>query len=230
MDPSPREKRALLILDLDGTLVDSFADIRASLEVAFQAVDITPPERVLELSRRGVPLETYYGHAVGRDPGSSQERERFAAFVSAYRDHYIAHQVHSRVYPGVVDTLLALRAQGLVLAVGTNKHTDVARSVLQALDLARHLDVIQGAEEVARKPDPAILGLIARQTGIGLDRAAMVGDTDMDMRAARSAGCTAIAVTYGGWSRTELAALGPDHVPHYLIDRFADLLDLVSLL
>ena len=52
----------------------------------------------------------------------------------------------------------------------------------------------------------------------------MVGDTDRDVGAARAAGCVACAVTYGGWTREELAALEPDH----LLERFADLLDVLS--
>ena len=77
---------------------------------------------------------------------------------------------------------------------------------------------------MARKPDPALLLLIARRLDADIGRALMVGDSDADVLAAQRAGCMAVAVTYGGWPRHEIAALRP----HRLIDRFAELLDIVG--
>lgn len=216
----------LLIVDLDGTLVDSFDDIERGMAAALDAIGVAPTTELLALSRRGVSLEVYYQHALARDATAPAERARFGAFVDAYLGYYHAHPHSARVYEGVRDTLAEIRRRqpGLRVAVGTNKRTDLARDVVARTGLARFFDLVQGSETVARKPDPALLLLIARRLEADIARALMVGDSGADVLAAQRAGCTAVAVTYGGWPRHELEALAPDRV----IDRFAELLDVVD--
>jgi phosphoglycolate phosphatase len=215
----------LLLVDLDGTLVDSFEDIQRGMTVALDAIGVPATAELLALSRRGVSLEVYYHHALARDPADPDEHARFRAFVDSYVGHYEAHPHAGRVYDGVHDTLaeLARRRPGLRMAVATNKRTDLARDLLTRAGLAGFFDLVQGSETVAKKPDPAILLLCARQLEIDIRRAIMVGDSGADVQAAQSAGCGAVAVTYGGWPRHEIEALRPDR----LIDRFSDLLELV---
>lgn len=215
----------LLLVDLDGTLVDSFADIQHGMTVALDAIGVPATAELLALSRRGVSLETYYRHALARDPADPDEHARFHTFVSSYVAHYQTHPHTARAYDGVHDTLAELgrRRPGLRMAVATNKRTDLARDLLVHAGLAGFFDVIQGSEAVARKPDPAVLLLIARQLQVDIRRAIMVGDSGADVQAAQSAGCGAVAVTYGGWPRHEIEALRPDR----LIDRFSELLDIV---
>jgi 2-phosphoglycolate phosphatase len=216
----------LLLVDLDGTLVDSFEDIQQGMTVALDAIGVPATAELLALSRRGVSLEVYYRHALARDPADPGEHARFRRFVDTYVGHYEAHPHTARVYDGVHETLAELgrRRPGLRMGVATNKRTDLARDLLARAGLARFFDVIQGSEAVAKKPDPAILLLIARQLGVDIRRAIMVGDSGADVQAAQSAGCGAVAVTYGGWPRHEIEALRPDH----LIDRFSELLDIVG--
>ena len=219
----------LLIVDLDGTLVDSFDDIARGVRTALGTLGISASPRVLALCRRGLPLEAYYREATSRDPGAESERASFARFVAAYRDFYSRNQHSTRVYPQVRDTLAALRRRhpGLRMAVGTSKRSDVARSVIDRTDLAGYFDLVQGSDNVAKKPDPALLRLIAQTLDVPLERSAMVGDTAADVGAARAAGCLSIAVTYGGYPRHELESLEPDRKPHHLIDRFSQLLELL---
>jgi len=211
----------LLLLDLDGTLVDSFADIRAGIEHALQRIDVDPTEALLALSRRGVALEVFYQRATGRDPSADDEQGRLQRFVDAYRSYYVAHQENTRPFAGVRETLEWLRAErpALRLAVATTKRTDMARAVTDQAGLTPLFDLVQGSDGLPKKPDPALLAMIAERTGVGLERTVMVGDTDGDILAARAAGCRSVAVTYGGWTRLELGRLGPDH----LIDRFSEL-------
>jgi phosphoglycolate phosphatase len=215
----------LLLVDLDGTLVDSFDDIQHGMTVAFGAIGVSMTAELLAMSRRGVSLETYYRHALARDPADPEEQARFHTFVDAYVAHYESHPHSARVYDGVRETLAELdRRPGLRMAVATNKRTDLARDLLTRAGLAGYFDVIQGSETVAKKPDPAVLLLVARQLEIDIRRAIMVGDSGADVQAAQSAGCAAVAVTYGGWPRHEIEALRPDR----LIDRFSELLDIVA--
>ena len=215
----------LLLLDLDGTLVDSFADIRLGIAHAFAAIGLAAEPAWLELSRRGVALEVFYRQAFGRDPETAADRARLDRFVTAYRDFYLDHQDNTRPYDGVVDTLAWLRRHrpALRIAVATAKRSPMAEAVVTRCGLGHLVDLVQGSEGMARKPDPAVLERAAARLGQPLATAVMVGDTDGDILAARSAGCRAVAVTYGGFRRVELDPLRPDHI----IDHFGELRDLV---
>lgn len=215
----------LLMIDLDGTLVDSFADIRAGIAHALASIGVPATDELLALSRRGVALEVFYQRATGRNSAAAAEQARLERFVDAYRSHYVAHQENTKPFEGVRETLRWMRDRRpkLRLAVATTKRTDMARAVTDQMGLSSLFDLVQGSDGLPKKPDPALLQLIAERTGVDLARAAMVGDTDGDVLAARAAGCRSIAVTYGGWSRTELEPLRPD----CFVDRFAELRDLV---
>jgi phosphoglycolate phosphatase len=216
----------LILLDLDGTLVDSFADIAAGVRAACVGIGITPHDDLLGLVRRGAPLEELYELAVGAFVAGD---ERFAAFAAAYRKSYYEQAgclSSTRVYPGVVETLEALRARPRrpALAVATTKRNETARRVLDGTGLLPLIDEVVGSDGLLPKPDPAVLIEAARRVGIDVREAIMVGDTDRDIQAARRAGATAAAVTYGGLGREELAACAPDHV----LERFAELLTVVT--
>lgn len=208
----------MLIFDLDGTLIDSFADIRESVILALAEIGVAPAAETLALCRRGVGLEWFYSHATG---GRAPDGAEFRRFVDAYRGSY---RPRGAPFPGVPDTLAELRRRlaGVPFAVATTKRTDMARRVLEDCGLAGAFDAIRGSDDLPHKPDPAILRDVAARCGASLDGAVVVGDTDRDILAARAAGCASVAVTYGGWSRAELGEVAPDH----LIDRFDQLLDL----
>jgi phosphoglycolate phosphatase len=213
----------LLLCDLDGTLVDSFEDIRAGIIVALRAIDVEPTDPLLALCRQGVALEGFYQRATGVAPVGDQA-PRYQRFVDAYLTAYAAGPSRARVYEGVPETLAALRRRSLPIAVATSKRTHMARAVLDRAHLTRLVDVICGSEDLPKKPDPAVLRRAAARAGRPLGAAVMVGDTDKDVGAARTAGCYAVAVTYGGGTAAELGAAGPDRT----IDAFAELLDLLG--
>jgi phosphoglycolate phosphatase len=208
----------MLIFDLDGTLIDSLADIRAGVIAALAEIGLEATGQVLALCRLGVGLEQFYECATGGRTAAGGEFERFAA---AYRSSYT---VRSGPFPGVRETLAELRRllPGQTFAVATTKRTELARRVLDGCGLAGSFDIIRGSDGLPHKPDPAVLRDIAARAARSLEHAVVVGDTDRDVLAARAAGCTSVAVTYGGWTRDELAQVSPDH----MIDRFAELLEL----
>jgi phosphoglycolate phosphatase len=215
----------LILLDLDGTLVDSFADIAAGLRAACAGIGVAPADGLLALVRRGAPLEEMFELAVG---AALVPDARFAPFSAAYRACYFENAgclSSTRVYPGVIETLAALRAMRPrpALAVATTKRTETARRVLEGTGLLSLVDEVVGSDDLAPKPDPAVLIEAARRVGVDVRRGLMVGDTDRDVQAARRAGARVAAVTYGGLLREELAACAPDH----LLDSFAELLPVV---
>jgi phosphoglycolate phosphatase len=130
----------------------------------------------------------------------------------------------TRCYPGVLETLDALRRKGFRLAVVTNKPVFVTKKILEALSLAEFFPVVIGGDSLEkRKPDPAQLLEAARQLDVNVNQTLMVGDNIHDVEAARAAGMRCVAVTYGYHHRPP-AEFNADR----LIDRFGDLLTLVT--
>jgi phosphoglycolate phosphatase len=211
-----------VLLDLDGTLVDSAEDIRAALnralaERGLRRVGLAEVKGMigdgsLKLVERGLA-------ATGGDPGDlAPAHERF---LECYGE---APTALTRPYPEVLDTLRRLREAGLKLAVVTNKPASATRAVLGDLDLADLVDAVVGGDTAShRKPHPAPLLLALERLGVAAGDALMVGDNHHDVTAARAAGLRAYAVTYG-YSHKPVEDLGADR----LIERFSDLLDVVE--
>jgi phosphoglycolate phosphatase len=214
----------LLICDLDGTLIDSFADIRGGIRTALRHIGVEPTDELLSFVRRGIGLELFFVRATGATPRAPNQLDRFKSFVDTYRRSYFEDHNDSKPFDGVIRTLETLRAghPETVIAVATAKRTDMAQRVINEHGLAELVDIVRGSDGLEHKPNPATLLDVAKTAGIDVTRAAMIGDTDRDVLAAKNARCTSIAATYGGWTRDEMAELDPDH----LVDAFEDLLDL----
>jgi phosphoglycolate phosphatase len=224
-------KYDLICFDLDGTLIDSAADIRAALVHALAAVppeDVKLDEHALGCAGLGLPLDEFFAlarpapHPLAGDEGRRQ-------FIDAYRGYYHAHLLdRTRPFPGVAETLAMvkpLRAAGLRTAVATTKKTTTAERVIAGLGLAQHFDLILGTEEpMPHKPAPDLLLACAQRLDRDPRRGLMVGDTERDVLAGRAAGMRTCGVTYGVLG---LEGLTP-HAPDFLIERFADLLPLVN--
>ena len=218
-------KFELICFDLDGTLVDSTADIRAALVHALAAVppaDVTRDEHALGCAGLGLPLDEFYALArPAPHPAAGDEGRR--RFVAAYRSYYHAHLLaRTRPFAGVPETLAMvkpLRAAGLRTAVATTKKTITAERVLGGLGLADHFDLILGTEEpMPHKPAPDLLLACAQRLGRDATRGLMIGDTERDVLAGRAAGMRTCGVTYGVLG---VEGLTP-HAPDFLVDRFAD--------
>jgi len=224
-------KYELVCFDLDGTLVDSAADIRAALVYALAAVppeDVRLDEHALGCAGLGLPLEEFYALArPAPHPAAGVEGRR--RFVDAYRSYYHSHLLaRTRPFPGVPETLAMvkpLRDAGLRTAVATTKKTLTAERVLAGLGLTEHFDLILGTEEpMPHKPAPDLLLACAQRLGRDARRGLMVGDTERDVLAGRAAGMRTCGVTYGVLG---VEGLTP-HAPDFLIDRFADLWPLLA--
>jgi phosphoglycolate phosphatase len=222
-----RARFPLVLFDLDGTLVDSFHDIRDAARHACAHLGVEASPALLALATRGAPLEDFFHLAFGAAHDQPDQRERFAQFVLAYRGYYLPRCLDRTVpYPGVKDTLRALKGLSPKPAIGvaTTKRTDTAKKVLSGTGLAELVDFVSGSDGLPHKPDPAVLAQVARDAGQDVCRSVMVGDTDRDVLAARAARCASVGVTYGGFSAAEMSALRPDHI----IDAMPELLAIVT--
>jgi len=186
--------RPTLLLDLDGTLVDSVPDLLASVNRMMAASGLalfTAPELARMVGDGVAALVAKAMAARGREAGPGD--------VQAFLADYTAHAAEaSRAFPGVADTLALLRSDGWRLAVCTNKPEAAARKLLDALGLLALLDAVGGGDSFrVRKPDPA--HLLATLAAVGGDAAAsvMVGDHRNDVLAAAGAGLPCIFALWG---------------------------------
>ncbi len=216
-----RPLRAILF-DLDGTLVDSAGDLRNALNIvlAQRGLRTLSLDEVKGMIGDGATKLVERGlAATGGDPATLMETHR--AFLAIYEANA---STLTRPYPGAVETLEALTARGLPLAVVTNKPAAATATVLEALDLARFFKVVVGGDTLPqRKPHPAPILHALEGLGVLAEAALMVGDNHHDIHSARAAGTAAIAVTYG-YSHVPHAELGADR----LIDNLTELLPLVA--
>ena len=185
-----------LILDLDGTLVDTLGDFVAVLGLTLADLGLPAVERGFverTIGRGGEHLVRQTLAHVGAKPGL------FDHAWSLYQSHYAdVNGAHAAVYPGVVEGLALLRELQLPLAVLTNKPAAPARELLRRKGLAGHFRHVFGGDDFPRKkPDPLPLLKTCEALGTAPSATWMVGDSRNDAEAARGAGCPVVLMTYG---------------------------------
>lgn len=207
-----------LVLDLDGTLIDSDPDIRASLNRALASVGVSPikAERVKALIALGAC--TMIEHAV-REGGCERDID-FDALRDLFLDEYSARPIENTVvYPGVFEVLDRLRADGFLLGICTNKPEKTAHSVIPALGLADYFPaIICGDSLPYKKPDPRHVHKVIELLGGDAASTVFVGDSEIDTAAARNAGLPIMLVSYG-YTLSPPQGLDAD----VLIDHFGNL-------
>ena len=187
-----------VLFDLDGTLLDTAADIATALnrtleESGWPAI---AQGEVRHMIGRGAPILLQRAAALqGRSPGEPAQ----AAMVERFFHHYGALQDTGEFaalpYPGARESLRALRAAGLRTAVVTNKQERFARGLLERLGLSAWIDCVVGGDSCERrKPDPLPLLFACEQLQAQPSSALMVGDSINDVTAARAAGIPVICV------------------------------------
>lgn len=205
-----------LVLDLDGTLVDTAADLVATLNVVLAEEGLPPVPLESALRMVGHGARALLSTAIVAHGGEAGA-ERLDALTTRFIDHYAGHIAdQSLPYPGVSAALDRFQVAGWRLAVCTNKFEGLSRLLLEALGLAGRFSVIAGQDTFGiRKPDPRHLTETIRAAGGTLDRAVMVGDSAVDVAAARAARVPVIVVNFG-YSDRPAAELGADLViGHY---------------
>jgi phosphoglycolate phosphatase len=210
-----------IIFDLDGTLVDSAEDLRAAINRLLGELGLRPIAVTEIKGMIGDGVLKLIERALAAANGDPQQKD---ALLPRFLEIYQANPATlTRCYPGVVETLEALRRQGFHMAVVTNKPVVATNQILQALTLAEFFPVVIGGDSVQqRKPHPAPLLEALRQLEVDVAQSLMVGDNIHDVEAAHAAGIRCVAVTYGYHHRPP-----PEFNADHLIDRFSELLPLV---
>ncbi len=188
----------LVIFDLDGTICDSVDDITTSVNTVLRRLGLTPLAR-----------ETVRGY-VGRGARALMEKcldgtgAKVDRALDLFLDEYKIHCLdRTRAYPGVREGLARLAALPKVIL--SNKPLDMCRIIIDGLGLADAFAAIYGGESLpAKKPDPGAVREVLSLHGADPARTVLVGDSDVDLQAARGAGVRFLAVTYGYGARDEL--------------------------
>ncbi len=199
-----------VLLDFDGTIVDTTELIHRSMRYATDEVLGRIPNREVLMANVGQPLPRQMEILADGDLEKTQE------LLETYRLHNEEHhQDLIREFPGVEASLARLRDAGLSLAVVTSKRRP---SVLMALNsfpsLKGAVDVFVTMEDTAEhKPHPApLLKGLELLGNVPPEKAAYVGDAPFDVAAARAAGTVSIAVSWGAFTEEDLRAAGPDRL------------------
>lgn len=187
------------IVDLDGTMVDTLGDFVVVLNRMLADLGLPAIERGFVERTVGQGSEHLLRCTLARSQDAAGVQRLYPQAWARYEHHYLAiNGDHADVYPGVVEGLERLAAQGLKLACTTNKPTAFARPLLERKGLARHFSVLFGGDAFERKkPDPLPLLKTCEALGTAPSRTLMLGDSSNDARAARAAGCPVALVTYG---------------------------------
>ncbi|HEY4266041.1 MAG TPA: phosphoglycolate phosphatase [Micropepsaceae bacterium] len=215
-----------IVFDLDGTLVDTAPDLLSALNAVLTAENHEPvvPSDLRHIVGHGA--RAMFEHALLRT-GTPVSAARLNTLTEKFLAYYRANiACGSRLFPGVPETLDLLSGQGAGLGICTNKAQDLAELLLDALQLTHHFPaIIGGGRTPYNKPDPRpLLETVAALKG-RRERAILVGDSPVDVAAARAADIPVIAMSYG-YTPVPVHELGADAVA----DDFTQLPEIISRL
>lgn len=189
----------LIVFDLDGTLVDSAPDLAYCVDTMLTRLGRAPAglERVRGWIGDGVAM--LVKRALSFQMWAQGEPEGFAQALPMFMALYAENVCErSRLFPGVLEGVQALKTEGYKLACLTNKHSDFTLPLLEKLGVAQFLDYIGcGNQFQHHKPHPEPLLKTAERFGFAPDQCLMVGDSENDVEAARAASYDIVCVTYG---------------------------------
>lgn len=207
----------LIILDFDGTLADTRANIVRTLQASMHQLDLPVADEAACASTIGLKLDDACRHLYPDGPADLADR-----FVETYREIFFRNKesLVPAPFPHVLPTLRQLRQRGVVLTIASSRGTGSLHSFIDAMGLRDCISYVLGADSVEHtKPHPEPVLRTLRETGIDAAHTLVVGDMPVDILMGRNAGVQTCGVTYGNATRDQLQAAGAD----FLIDDFAGL-------
>ena len=210
----------LVILDFDGTLGDTRANIVLTMRNTLERLGYAIPDEETIAATIGVPLEKGFEQML---PNISPTDVALCA--KTYREIFEKKRkvLVPNLFPHVMETLAALKEKGLVLTIASSRSYGSLKEFLQEMGIAPYISYVLGANSVTHaKPHPEPVLKTMADLGFSADETLVVGDMPVDIQMGKGAGARTCAVTYGNASRPELAAAGAD----FIIDDFSELLDI----
>ena len=214
--------KKLVIFDLDGTLLDTIADLAESANYALKQLDY--PTHPVDAIR------TFVGNGINKLleralPAHEQTEENVMRMRSHFVPYYDIHNADlSTPYPGIVSLLEDLQAKGILIAVASNKYQEATvKLVKQYFPNIDFVEILGQREGINVKPDPSIVFDILQKANLSKENVLYVGDSGVDMQTAINAEVDAVGVTWGFRPRAELEIFRPMG----LIDKAEDLLEFI---
>lgn len=210
------------IFDLDGTLIDSLADIAEAVNRALDQHGL--PRQPLESFPQfiGEGVGTLVERAV---PADARHKLNIPAIIDHYQQHYVdTWRDKTKVYDGITEVISALRANGIKTAVLSNKPDHFTKLCCNHFFAPDSFDMVLGAREgVPRKPHPQAGFELAVELGVSVNACLYIGDSGLDMMFAVNSGMLPVGVLWGFRSEAELRANGA----HRLMASPLELLSLI---
>ena len=203
--------KKLVIFDLDGTLLNTIADLANSTNYALKVLGypIHEPDKYNFMVGNGI--NKLFERAL---PDGEKTEENVLRVRQEYVPYYDQHNADkSRPYPGVTELLETLQTAGMQLAVASNKYQAATEKLIAHYFPNIKFTAVFGQREgIPVKPDPIIVKEILQIAKVQEEETLYVGDSGVDMQTAINAGVTSCGVTWGFRPRTELESFHPDHI------------------
>lgn len=206
---------AHLIFDLDGTIVDTKADLAAATNYMLHSLS-RPTLSVQQVERYiGDGARVLVERALGLDQLPLIDKG-----LSIFLEYYAKHLLdHTRPYAGIESILKEAQSHGMTLSLLTNKPEAPSRAILSGLGLANYFTTIIGGDTLpVRKPDPWGVFHLQQSTGVSLAQTVLIGDSRIDVETGRAAGIAICGVTWGFDTRGVLTT-----PPEFVVDTSEEL-------
>ena len=221
------KKPEMILIDVDGTLVDSVPDLAYCVDEMMRRLGREPhgEHRVRDWVGNGVERlvrRALIGQLEG-EPSDEEFERAYPMFLELYAENTSKRSV---LYPGVRQGLEALKNAGYPLGCVTNKAAQFTLPLLKDLGIFDNFGIVVAGDSLpVKKPDPQPLLHAARHFGVAPEKALMLGDSQSDVKAARAAGFQIVCMSYGYNHGEDIRSYGPDAV----IDSFVELPPLLAV-
>jgi len=208
------KRPALVVFDLDGTLIDSRADLANAANATLARLGLPTLAREAIISYVGDGLDALIRRCLTLEHENLFEKAK-GLFIAHYREHCLDN---TALLPGAREALDALKGKSR-LAVLTNKAEPYAVKILKGLGVASYFEEIVGEKAgQVPKPDPTVLKEIMKRLGAPPNRTLMVGDGKNDILVSKAAGCVSCLVAGFPEEKKPFAQLCPDFIIHGLAE------------
>lgn len=210
--------RKCVVFDLDGTLADTSGDLLAAANACFAPMGqgaVLTADDTLVAFQGGRAMLHLGATRLGLNWTAAQVEAQYPVLLAAYAQ---AIDVHTRLYPGAVRAVQALRDAGYATAICTNKPAGLAETLLVRLGIRELFDALVGADSLpTRKPDAAPYVAAVVRAGGMLSHSMLIGDTETDRLTGAAAGVPVALVTFGP-EGGDVARLQPEALLHHFDD------------
>ena len=215
--------KSLAIFDLDGTLLDTVVDLAASTNYALSLCGFPTHKTAAYRFFVGNGISKLFERAL---PEGEKTQENIFEIRKLFLEYYGLHNSELTVpYPGIPELLEKLQAEGIQLAVASNKYQHGTENLIQHFfPSIRFIAVFGQREGIPVKPDPTIIHDILAVSKTEKTNVIYIGDSGVDMQTANNAGIEAIGVTWGFRPRTELE----EFLPTYIVDKPEEIVAIVK--